>query len=48
MADSVREVRSVCGQDCVLHCAAKEEPGVQYQSVRWYKVKHVSGFFHNG
>ncbi|XP_011617162.1 CD83 antigen [Takifugu rubripes] len=48
MAEGAREVSSVCGQDCVLHCGADAEPGVRYRAVRWYKVSqnswpHLSG-----
>ncbi|XP_029959506.1 CD83 antigen [Salarias fasciatus] len=32
------QVEALPGDPCTLQCTAKQEPGVQYISVRWYKV----------
>ena len=37
-SDSAKVV-SFTGEDCVLECTARYKPGVQYRSVKWYKVK---------
>nr|XP_046255548.1 CD83 antigen [Scatophagus argus] len=38
VGEDMAKTSCVSGADCSLPCAARPKPGVQYRSVRWYKV----------
>lgn len=39
LSEALLEVRVLLGDNCVLRCPAADRPGVQYLSVKWFKVK---------